>query len=43
MLYILKQLTFSKSYIIFFYLVVLFKNYLFVTTLVKLKILLSII
>ena len=43
MLYMLKQLTFSKSYIIFFYLVVLLKNYLFVTTLVKLKILLSII
>ena len=37
MLYMPKQLTFSKSYIIFFYLVVLFKNYLFVTTQLNLK------
>ena len=43
MLYMLKQLSFSKNYIAFFYLAVLFKNYLFVTTLVNLKILLSII
>ena len=44
MLYMLKQLSFSKNYIAFFYLAVLFKNYhLFVTALVNLKILLSII